>query len=497
MTPTADSLAFQTVLEHWLEQTATVEEEAQLWQWVSESHECARELAAASRFHGMLAEAIKARDVEEEARRFLTLTPRSYETTRLQPRPVVKMQLQWLRPAALAASIALLGVLSVLFWPTPPQNPVASQPPVPLRSPAPEPSRAATVRPVSALPTKVVAGQPNPKPSPMTLIEQLDGFFIGPLAIDALPLGQAMTLLRQLLEEKQTEGRVRLASLHVTVPSGAMARRVTFHTQTPLPFVKAVRAIAALAGCDVQAADETIALILHPSIFPLAVEKKKITDLLVGRVGRDGTPLQEDRLRLQALMADAAMLGIIPANDGMAMVSSGQWSALLQLMDSRDYLNSLALPTFAVYNLPANQVPLTGTGILSPEQADDFIDEMARIGRTPDQIMTPRADASDPSQPILLIPDGDDIRIALNSSAIAQDQTTAPLIANNSPSQISDPRTPTLENTRAGLGPSSSQTVKPTANGASSQGSGFVLSDPNTPSTIQVILTVPATQLPP
>lgn len=85
----------------------------------------------------------------------------------------------------------------------------------------------------------------------MALIEQLDGFFIGPLSIDALPLGQAMGLLRQLLEEKETEGRVRLTSLHITVPAGAMARRVSFHTQTPLPFLKAVRAIAALAGCDV------------------------------------------------------------------------------------------------------------------------------------------------------------------------------------------------------------------------------------------------------
>ena len=497
MIPTADSLAVQTVLERWLEQTATAEEEAQLWQWVSESRTCARELAAASRFHGMLAETIKARDIEDEARRQLALTPRSHETTRALPRVEVKAGLSSWRPFALAAAIALVGMLSVLYWPTSPPHPWVGQSPVSLRPSAPERTPVAPVRPVPALTTKGLAGQPHLKTSPMTLIEQLDGFFIGPLSIDALPLGQAMGLLRQLLEEKETEGRVRLTSLHITVPAGAMARRVSFHTQTPLPFLKAVRAIAALAGCDVQAAGETIAIILHPSIFPLAVEKKKITDLLVGRVGRDGTPLQQDPLRLQALMDDAAMLGIVPANDGTAMLSSGQWAALLQLMDSRDYLNNLPLPTFAVYNLPADQAPLTGAGVLSPEQAEDFIEDMTRIGRRPDQIIIPRADAADPTLPIVLIPDGTEIRIALNASPLPQDQPTTPLVANNSPRQISDPRTLPIDSTRAGIGPVSSQPPKPMTYAASSQGSGFVLSDPNATNTIQVIVTIPTTQPPP
>ncbi len=486
MPPPADSLAFQTVLEHWLEETATAEEEAQLWQWVSESAECAREFAAATRFQGMLAEVIKARDVEEEARRVLALAPREREPTRALPRPAPQAQPHPFRLVALAAALALLGVVTVLLWPSPPAASVTEHraAPAPASTAAPGPPS-----PVPPAPALELAGPPNPKPSPMSLVEQLDGFFIGPLSMEAMPLGQAMALLRQLLEEKANESTLPLTALHVTVPAGAMGRRVTFHTQTPLPFLKAVRAIAALAGCDVQAQEQTIALILHPSVFPLAVEKKKITDLLAGRLTRDGTPLREDRLRLQALLSDAASLGIVPAQDGTALVSSGQWAALLQLTDSRDYLNSLPLPTFAVYRLPAHLAPSAEAGMLTPEQADDFLNQMNGLGRTPDEIISPRADAQDPSEPLVLIPDGDDFRIALNTTDTPENPTMN-LPMNAVGPEVKDPYA---------IGGSDKITNSLNGDGAGtlSLGNAFVLPDLSLPNTIQVIVPVQTNSPPP
>lgn len=411
MTPHADSPEFTALLERWLDGTASMEEVALLWQCVAQCPRCASQVAAAARFEGLLADVIKARDVEEEARRVLAVQPRQppgAKTTRLPLRPPPSP----LRHAALAAALALLGVAVVLLWPDTPPSTLARS-----RQPHPPPERVPTPplpepppTPQAAVPHEAaVAGTPEPPPA--ALVERLESYFLGPVSIKNLPLSQAMAVLRGLLQQKDATGALGLAALQVTVPAGAMNRRVTFESQGPLPYLKAVRAVAAMAGCDVQAQDRLITLVLHPGVFPPAVEKRQVADMLAGRLTRDGTSVIQDAARLEALWADAALLGISPAEDGTALISRGQWEALRQLTDSRDFIASLPLPSFAVFTVPAEEAPETDSGILTPDQGRDFLNRAASRGLRPDLVFTPQEDRAGNLAPLIATPDGDSILI--------------------------------------------------------------------------------------
>lgn len=406
----ADSAEFARLLDRWLDATLTAEEAELLWRRVRECPECAAELAAAARFEGLLADTIKARDVEAEARKVLAVTPRQTSPLSVASakKPAVSM-----RSFAWAAVLVAAGVIAALLWPEDRQKDVRlseqkvrKQVPPMLAEPLPMP----TPRPQVPTIENMVAGSGLNPPVAVeaSVMERLDRFFIRDVRLDQVPLGQAMSALRQALVEKDSLKTLPVEKLRVTVPAGALGRRVTFYSG-PISYLKAVRAVAALAGCDVEVDGLTIALILQPGIFPQVVEKRLLTELLAGRMTAGGAAMIEDADRMAQLWEDAASLGIPVAADGTAQLSRGQREALRLLTDMRDQLGLIPMPAFAVYAVPQdNALP---EGVILPEQKQGSLDKIQSLGLQPVLTFTPKLAGPNNSDPVMLELDGDRLKL--------------------------------------------------------------------------------------
>lgn len=407
----ADSAEFARLLDRWLDATLTVEEAELLWRRVRQCPECAAELAAAARFEGLLADTIKARDVEAEARKVLAVTPR--QTGPLSAAAPMKKPGVSMRSFAWAAVLVAAGVIAALLWPEDLQKdvrlsqqkarkPVAPVLVEPLLTPSPHPQ----APPIESM----VAGSGLNPPTAVEVpvMERLDRFFIRDVSLDQVPLGQAMAALRQALVEKDSSKTLPVEKLRVTVPAGALGRRVTFYSG-PISYLKAVRAVAALAGCDVEVDGLTIALILQPGIFPQVVEKRLLTELLAGRMTAGGGAMVEDADRMALLWEDAASLGIPVAADGTAQLSRGQWEALRLLTDMRDQLGLVPMPAFAVYAVP--QDTALPDGVILPEQKQDSLNKIQSLGLQPVLTFTPKLAGPNNPDPVMLEPDGDRLKL--------------------------------------------------------------------------------------
>jgi hypothetical protein len=412
MSPPADSAEFARLLDRWLDATLTAEEAELLWRRVRECPECATELAAAARFEGLLADTIKARDVEVEARKVLAVTPRQTSPLSVASAPAKKPGVS-MRSFAWAAVLVAAGVITALLWPEDLQKGVrlgqqkTRKPVAPLLvEPLPPPSPPPQVPPIE----NMVAGSGLNPPAAVepTFMERLDRFFIRDVSLDQVPLGQAMAALRQALVEKDSLKTLPVEKLRVTVPAGALGRRVTFYSG-PISYLKAVRAVAALAGCDVEVDDLTIALILQPGIFPQVVEKRLLTELLAGRMMAGGGAMVEDADRMALFWEDAASLGIPVAADGTAQLSRGQWEALRLLTDMRDQLGLIPMPAFAVYAVPQDTAP--PDGVIMPEQKQDSLDKIQSLGLQPVLTFTPKLAGPNNPDPVMLEPDGDRLKL--------------------------------------------------------------------------------------
>jgi hypothetical protein len=387
MTLRADSPEFAELASRWMDDTATEEEAELLWRCITESPECAAEFAAISRFDGLLADTVKARDVEIEARKVLAVTPRT--KTIVVPRPQRSVSM---RGFAIAAVLVVMGLITAMLWPSAsveepkvvevmPKVPVAPvmPPALPKFQPAPAPALDMAVTQGAAPVAEV------------TLTERLDDFFLNGVALDRVPLSQALATLQQQLVQADYLKTLPLSSLRVTVPAGAAARRVTFQSAT-IPYLKAVRAVAALAGCDVEVEATSITLILQQGIFPQVTEKRALGDLLAGRLTPEGTAMAEDEGRVAALWEDTTLLGLAVMEDGSASISRGQWEALRQMTDSRDALGSIPMPTFALYVVPEESAP--PEGVMTQQELQQFQLSAEKAGFQPVASLTP-----DPSQP--------------------------------------------------------------------------------------------------
>lgn len=407
----ANSAEFARLLDRWLDATLTAEEAELLWRRVRECPECAAELAAAARFEGLLADTIKARDVEAEARKVLAVTPR--QTGPLSAAAPLKKPGVSMRSFAWAAVLVAAGVIAALLWPEDLQKDVRLSQQKARKSVSPvlvEPLPTPALRPQAPPIESLVAGSGLNPPTAVEVpvMERLDRFFIRDVSLDQVPLGQAMAVLRQALVEKDSLKTLPVEKLRVTVPAGALGRKVTFYSG-PVSYLKAVRAVAALAGCDVEVDGLTIALILQPGIFPQVVEKRLLTELLAGRMTAGGGALVEDADRMALLWEDAASLGIPVAADGTAQLSRGQWEALRLLTDMRDQLGLVPIPAFAVYAVP--QDTALPDGVILPEQKQDFLDKIQSLGLQPVLAFTPKLAGPNNPDPVMLEPDGDRLKL--------------------------------------------------------------------------------------
>ncbi len=393
MTLRADSPEFAELAARWLDDTATAEEAELLWSCITECPECAAEFAAVARFDGLLADTVKALDVEIEARKVLAVTPRTKVISVPRPQPSVSM-----RGFAVAAALVVLGLITAMLWPSDPvvvpqvvdSTPRAAVPPVsplvlPRIEPAPEPL------------ANMTTAQGTAPVAEATLTERLDSFFLNGVVLDRVPLSQALAILQQQLVQADYLKTLPLNSLRVTVPAGAAARRVTFQSAN-IPYLKAVRALAALAGCDIQVEATSITLILQQGIFPQIAEKRALGDLLAGRLTPEGTVMVEDADRVADLWEDAALLGLTVKEDGFTHASRGQWEALRQMTDSRDLMGMIPMPTFAIYVVPEDSAP--PEGVLTQQQLQQFRQSADKAGFQPVTTLTPNL--SEPQENALI-----------------------------------------------------------------------------------------------
>lgn len=428
MTPSADSSEFADLVCRWLDETATADEAAQLWQCVSSCPECAREFAAAARFEALLDETVRARNVEADARQQLAVAPRLAKTDQLRkPATSAPSQpsMKWL---ALAAALVVLGFITAMLWPVP----VPEAPKLADEKAAHEAKSTRLAResaPMISQSSAPALEAPATTTDTVPLTDRLDRFFLNSVALDQMPLSQALSLLQKQLQEADYEHTLDLTHLRIEVPTGASARRVSFRSNS-IPFLKAVRAVAALAGCDVLVSEPTITLIMQNGIFPQLAEKRVLSDMLAGRLNADGTAMIDDEARLAGLWDDAMTLGIAVNEDGTAALSRGQWEALRMMSDSRDQVGRVAVPTFAVYEAPLGTAPENRA--LTADELAGFQRLVQQGGLQPLSFFTPTLDSPNNQDPLVLSPNGEGGNIASNDP-----EQEEPINRNTTPRQLS------------------------------------------------------------
>jgi hypothetical protein len=410
------SAEFADLIDRWLDGTATTEEAARLWQAVGECPECARELAMASRFESLLEVTVKERAAEKVAPPIPTLgTARNPVPSRPARRPSVWLQpeMRWI---AAVAALVVTGFFTALFWPEaqPAKPAVAAHETV---APIPQP-------PVRRLPDQQNAvaqrnGSPEAMPSQpeVPLVERLDRFFLTGVSLDKIPLGRAIGILQGQLREVNYEEKLALDQLRVLVPTDASQRQVTLHCG-PIPFLKAVRAVAALAGCEVVVSEPQITITIQQSIYPQLAEKRVLSDMLAGRLNKNGSAMVDDPTRLAALRQDATTLGVTAQSDGTVAMTRGQWEALKMLTETRDYIGSLPLPAYAVYSVDEKE-PKKSDQTLSSAEVQDLRQQVAASGVQPLITFTPQLAGASNVDPIQLEPIGETLALTLNPGSIA------------------------------------------------------------------------------
>ena len=312
---------FARLATRWLDGVATQEEAARLWAAIVASKACAAQFADHARFESLMEQTCAERAREQEVNGVVHKAVRKHHQRR-----VLKI----------AAIVLALGAVLRLIWPG--DGPVmvhkAPAPVPPVAVKAAKSSPAVVMQPLRILvpPPKSPTSPPVAKP----LQTVLDEFFLTSVSLDRVPLREAMLRLEEQLRALNYQQSAALASLRASLPAGAANQPVTFHSGA-ISYLKAVRAIAALANCEVQVSDVGLALILPVSSPLQKVQSLTIESLLAN----DGNGRHSD---MSELLQDARALGLLAEGDIQPHSISGtrgQFAALAELASSRHQIRNL------------------------------------------------------------------------------------------------------------------------------------------------------------
>jgi len=350
MLPDAHSPEFARLATRWLDGVASADEAARFWRCVGESPECARVFAEMARFE-LLLESTSA----EIAREALVAVAASEKNIQHRRRTMVAQTLK------IAAVVTFLGAVIWALWPEGNESPVAVVPP-----PAPASTKGQRIvmydrvlltpsLPVNPPAATTVAAAPT-KPLP----KHLDEFFLTSVSFDKLPLREAIRQMEAELRALNFDRSASLDRLRVTLPAEATGREVTFHSGA-ISFLKALRAVAALAGCDVTVSDVGVALNTRIDSNRPTEQQRTVQSLLAA----DGIGLHTD---LSELIEDARALGMIAGNDATGISGTeAQFEALAQLAEARRQIRMMPEFQLLAYLVPAN--PNDESRVLTPEEA--------------------------------------------------------------------------------------------------------------------------------
>ncbi len=353
----ARSPEFARLATRWLEGSATAAEAGQLWESVMEDKACAKEFADQARFELLLQDTLR-----EQLREQGIAAAARVKTVTFHRRATVR------RALAAAATLAFAGYLLWLVLPADhiqkmPETVQATSPPAPVPTPRSMPNN------TMVLIARQLPSQPAEDTPPDSLQKQLDQFFLTGVDLDKVPLGRALKMLEDQLRELNFANKAELAALHVLLPPGAGAQPVTFHSGS-ISFLKAVRALAALAGYDVNADDTSVSLLARGGGNPLRQESRSLNTLLT----RLGTTSDPSRNRLTELFNDARSLGLqlnssLDENGNIVglQATPGQFEALALMAQSRDQIRGM--PPLIFYPRVSRSQPDAQNRILTGPEA--------------------------------------------------------------------------------------------------------------------------------
>lgn len=342
-----DDVEFERLAQRWLDAAATPDEARMLWEMVAADPVRARSLASLARFDALLTSTLHTRHRVGEAVCHVTPAPLGSVVPGRVKNPTSVFRSPLL--LGLAAALVLLAALGWMLGSSSVRDAGWVVQDV-------EPEHLPEAWPVTSAPAPRPMGKQDGELAASgvgadgLLAEHLDAFFLPSVELDAVPLGRALGMLQGRMRELDREFLT--SGLRVSVPVDAAGRKVSLRCG-PISFLKAVRVLAALAGCVVEVDAEKVALILQKDLYPQPSAQRDLLAVLAGRWTSQGRPAVEDESSIAGLLADAASLGIQinTQQSGWQRVrmTRGQFTALEQLTEARAALGLLPAPAFQLY----------------------------------------------------------------------------------------------------------------------------------------------------
>lgn len=398
MPPTPANADFADLATRWLDGMATPEESVRLWAAIKGNPECARTFADLARFELLLESTL-----QSIAREALVCAVADEKTARYQSRQKV------IFTAKLAAGFILLGSMLWMLWPD--REPSAS-----LASAAttPKPVVQTKAQPradrVLIAPPPALAASPTAAAKARPLPQHLDEFFLTSVRLDKVSLQEAVRQMEEQLRALNFGRAPKLDQLRVVLPSSAMSREVTFHSGA-ISFLKALRAIAALAGCEVTATDSSVVVNTRKDGLHLIEQTRTARSLLAADgIGR--------HTHLADLLEDARALGMT-SDEGSSDTlrgTSAQFEALALMADSRHQVRVMPDMSFLAYLAPAKTTD--SSRVLTAEEAEQKAREApasATVIRVdPGSTVPSSASAANANLLITAVPAGDGTQLTIS-----------------------------------------------------------------------------------
>lgn len=377
-----DMLEFSRLLQRWLDQTAADAEATRLWEMVGAHPECAGEMAAATRMEGLLEQCHTARSREVDATGLL------FNLTKAKP--AAKQEHRWQRAvktvARIAAVLALTG--GIAWWAM--RDAAVDSAPTAVVAAARKTLKPQPMRPLlppltpAALRQPVITPETDAPLTPEQLSVWLDQYFLTGINLEDVTLREALAQLQAEMLRLNFFGTDIESRLRLTVAADAAERRVSLKSP-PISFLKAVQALAALAGCDVVVGDRLIAVQALPQSFPQPSMSEDLRNVLAGLLDANGVPEAESSEKVEQVRQDALRLGFLSADADatslLARLTRGEIEALRFLAEARAQLAAMPRRNYQVGVAPEGTYG--PDRVLTPEEAEEIRAERARQGTDP------------------------------------------------------------------------------------------------------------------
>ncbi len=351
----ADSPEFHRLTTRWLDDLATPAEAAALWLAVRDDAACAAEFCRQTKFELLLEDTLHRSGAELAVAR---------QADKYQRRARI------VRVARIAAVVAVLGVVVWMIVPRQAamHEVASSKPAKPAALPPTVPETRRTLSPTTLfVPARAEAKAAAAR---LALPARMDAFFLASANIDRMPLWDAIATLEAQMRALNLQHAPELNALHIVIPAAAANREVTF-VSGPISFLKAVRAVAALAGLDVRADDAGIALVL-PAVQPSREPSTQSADALLAEA-------KDARSAISDVLNDARALGMnIDVRTRLITGTPAQFAALREMSEARAQIHSLPPQPLLIFAMHTDKP--APDKVLSDKEAKDELERARQAG---------------------------------------------------------------------------------------------------------------------